>query len=159
MGEERLAVAGKEGGFYVEPSGDYTNGNWIEVDATINVDSSVARPGGGIKNRGLAHQVFVDGVMELGPITVTITYRTVNKEGYNALRDAILNGVPIGVANMTLKMTDAGSEGFQFNAKVMNWTQPQQLEDGVESTFELVPTARTTSDKMALYVIVPPAEP
>lgn len=147
-----LGLSGYEGGFYVDPAGDYaTTPTWAELDAAINTDMQATRGGGEIVNRGLSHAVEVDGLMRL-PITVTGTYRTENKTGYEALRDAFLNKSVIAIANMTQKIATIGSEGWQYNARVKAFQMPQQLEDGVEFTFELAPSANSPNSVEGAYV-------
>ncbi len=152
-----LGLSGYNGGFYVEPAGDYaTTPTWLEVDATINTDAGLSKGGGQIANRGMLYKAEVDGPGELA-LSCTMTYRTAQKAGFDALRAAAMPGADpatIGVAVMTQDITTPGSEGWQFNAKVKNFQFPQNLEDGVEITFELVPSANSPNGVEPIWVQV-----
>ena len=134
---------GLDGFVHYDTSG-VASPTWLDADNVEEVTLNLERPAGEIKNRSSDWMKVLLG-KQGASIEITMTYNG-GAADWEAFRDAYLNGTDIGVAIMTGDIATVGSEGLVADMKVTAMSRAEPLEEGMQVTFTLQPSAASATE-------------
>ncbi|MGE4157705.1 MAG: phage tail tube protein [Planctomycetota bacterium] len=141
---------GMEGKLYFDPSG-VGGSTWTEMpnakDVTLNLEKGEAD----VTTRANQGWRATIGTLRDASVEFEMIWDTADA-GFAAIKDAFLNGTPIGLAIMDGGIALAGSQGLQANFSITNFSRSEPLEESMSVSVTAKPTYSTLAPA---WVVVP----